>query len=838
MNRVMVWSTLVLSLLFLAACNRLEAYLPEEDIIHAEIVEVQQLWGQDSLALTAQGAKNQTAMAIGEIGSIRFRQLTTTKWLRVNLLGSYENPVIIMGGLSYRDRAKTTIRLKNVRSSSFLFQIDEWDYLDGVHATEILSYMVLDAGVYELSNGHQLEAGVMSLNQTFQHLDFQQRYSSQPILLSQVQSYNDASAVIVRQQVSIEGADLRVQEEQANDDSHAFETVGYVVFAEGQGETDGIRFAAYSPAQINHRRYQLNFPIGFSQSPYFMAALQSYADPDPATLRYRNLQPTGVVIQLEEEQSADPEVTHGNELLGYLAIELLPLTPIVEKLEFAQSHIIGPQGKTWQVPAKPDKTYELHLVGNREALLLVDFENTIINPEVEGFLNGHSLGRLGLQSPQSLPPTEAAGPAYSSSAYWVELPKTWLAPGLSLKFYQLGVASLEHAVNVGAPSVFKLYNLPFYLFGADESLIDFATASNMDRVSQEEFLAKTPIASLDAVNHPIGKIQWDYIIISPRNGQNAYQVNYKEQQQDGYAVMSAVLNILGELRNANGHGPTNNQYYGALIMANQDGSYGHPGGGLGGGHIGTGDHSYTGIFFHEQGHAFGMPHVGQSYAEGKFPYVGGSLAGSAWGYDVFRREFLAPFVPSTASRYANCASNTFYNGMPRQLDSEGRCVKQDPMQSGSGDQAAGYKYATFADFNAAVIQEYFEGLTTLNGSSHSYSGGRIVEDASSSTGFSRWDSLDKHYVEVPVQTSSGGLYGLDGGFYQQKDVLVDSIIITMSFAGTSDITQIYPPLRYRGNLMRVIDPTNPTELAQIVPNTGELLVFAELQVVIIPSSKL
>jgi hypothetical protein len=199
-------------------------------------------------------------------------------------------------------------------------------------------------------------------------------------------------------------------------------------------------------------------------------------------------------------------------------------------------------------------------------------------------------------------------------------------------------------------------------------------------------------------------------------------------------------------------------------------------------------------------------------------------------------------VPSNASRYAECATDGFVVG--RQFDELGRCIKQDPMQSGAGDQAEGYKYTMFSDFNAAIVQHYIEGSTELKSDgTRNYNGGRVLVDPTSASGYSRWDSLDSTLVPVTPSTSSGGLYGLDGGFPTQRNVPVHTIILTISLESIQDtftevsgethlsyqdtityntnLTQIYPPLSYIGNLRRVIDPKDATQLASIVPDTSE-----------------
>ena len=501
-----------------------------------------------------------------------------------------------------------------------------------------------------------------------------------------------------------------------------------------------------------------------------------------------------------------------------LRIDPVEDAPVVAQLELAQTHVISPEGKRWE--AFPED--ELHLIAEREALLLVSFSNEFVTePEVEGFHGTLSLGRLSLNEPATLANTEANGRPYSETSYWTTLPASWLAPGLELSFLANGAQATEkRSVNVGAASRFSLYTLPFYLFGADESLVPFAESAVPDQSTIDELFAKWPVAQLEVKNHPAMKLKRDYIIVAPRQGRPAQRVNYKEEQGDGYAVMSAVLNTLGAIRSANGDANTSNQYYAPLIMASQSGAYSHPGGGLGGGHLGTGDYSYRGIFIHEQGHAFGIPHVGDAYNKGDWPYVGGSLLGSSWGYDSKRQEFLDIRVARSSNRYTNCSIERFA-GNARQLDDEGYCIKQDPMQSGSGDSDPSYRFSTFSDFSNARMQRYFEGNTVLSSQGYSYQGGRIFVDQGSSTGYSRWNSLEKRLDEVLAETVQGGLYGLDRGLPYERNRLVQNVIISYSKAGTPGVSQIYPPLTYQGNLLRLLDPSRPEDLATIVPNTSE-----------------
>lgn len=490
----------------------------------------------------------------------------------------------------------------------------------------------------------------------------------------------------------------------------------------------------------------------------------------------------------------------------------------VASLQVAQTHVLPDGARTWTLG---EVERSLHVVGGRSLLALVELRGVVPDaPTLEAWQGGALLGSVPLASPSELPPTEAGGPAPGSMLFSAELDAAWIVDGVALVVSGEGFAASEpRALPVGVDSDLDMWTLPFYLFGADDqSAPPIAETAAPDAASAAELIAKWPIARVNFAQHPAKRVDWPYIVVGPREAGPAKVVHNKDEQQDGFAVMSAVLGVLGALRDANGEGPTNNQYYAPLLMLDAQGDYQGPGGGLGGGNVGTGDHLYAGIFIHEQGHAFGLPHAGEAYDAGNYPYVGGSLLGSAWGYDQGRREFLAPFIPPGADHAATCLED-----MAHQVDGEGRCVKQDPMQSGAGDQAPGYKYTMFSDFNAGQIQRWFEGVTTLgDGDVHMYDGGAIFVDANSSTGYARWDGIDRRRVEVTVETTDKGLYGFDRRLPSARGVPVHAIVFTISRAGDPATSQIYPPLSFTGNLRRQVDPTAPAELEAITPNTGDV----------------
>lgn len=67
-----------------------------------------------------------------------------------------------------------------------MFQIQEWDYLDFWHTTEKISYMVVEEGTHELSDGTWIEAGKTFGGKKWQGVEFAAPFEKAPIVISQI----------------------------------------------------------------------------------------------------------------------------------------------------------------------------------------------------------------------------------------------------------------------------------------------------------------------------------------------------------------------------------------------------------------------------------------------------------------------------------------------------------------------------------------------------------------------------------------------------------------------------------------------------------------------------
>ncbi|KVP76742.1 peptidase M66 [Burkholderia ubonensis] len=472
-------------------------------------------------------------------------------------------------------------------------------------------------------------------------------------------------------------------------------------------------------------------------------------------------------------------------------------------LSFAQSHVIPSAGRNWEL-AKIKAT--LRVVGKRAALVLANIaQSDVKHPLLEAWRDGTKLGALMLNPPSALPTTESRGSAYATDRWSVEIPAEWMVPGTSFVVSADNyLASDAQRPMFNSDGDMRLTITPFYLFGAnDTNSVPFADLAVPNEKTRNEVFAKWPFSSVNIYTHAARYFALPYLVVGPRQDrsgtpQPAYGITSMDQQKDGYGTMSAVLSMIQAMRIANGEGDTNNQYYAPIIALNAAGTVADVGGGLGGGNAGVGDYGYSGVFIHEQGHAFGLPHAAGAYAD-TYPYVGGSVIGSAWGYDQIRHEFLDVLVPSSASHYAGCSTD-------HQLDSQGRCFKQDPMQGGEGDQSPDYKFTMFSDFSAARLQSWMEG--------------RILIDASSATGYSKWETATQRRVPYTPVTDDKGLYGANHNLPIVRDTKVNAIVVAFSRAGSAGASYIYVPNQFTGNLIRTFDPSNAADRDAITINTG------------------
>lgn len=270
-----------------------------------------------------------TVAFIGEVGTVRTSQSGPGQWHTQQLDGVFlTDPVVVMKPISPRGTHPCHVRLRNVTTDSFEYQIEEWNYLDGAHREERFFYIAVEPGVYTLSGlVTGIEAGKLSVNTISQSVNFLATYDRNPVVLTQPQTRNGPDAIVTRTEVvSANTFSVQLDEEEGGDGGgiqyHENEKVGYIAFGRpASGVLDPVLTefeVGLTPNAVDDEFFEASFRNTYSHTPRLVADLQTRNGPDTSELRYRHLDKKGVDFRVEEEQSLDTETNHTTERVGYV----------------------------------------------------------------------------------------------------------------------------------------------------------------------------------------------------------------------------------------------------------------------------------------------------------------------------------------------------------------------------------------------------------------------------------------------------------------------------------------------------------------------------------------
>ncbi len=176
--------------------------------------------------------------------------------------------------------------------------------------------------VHTTVDGSKMVAGVAQrVNHGWKYVRFPITFKSMPVVLATVTTNGDAiPAVVQLRNVSQQGFDVRLREEEAADGSHGNENVSWVAVEAGLSST-GMKWEAGTLANVDHLGDTVLFRQAYGSSPIFLPTLITNAQSDPATLRLTGLDNQSARLFAQEETSADAEVIRLNETIAYMAIE-------------------------------------------------------------------------------------------------------------------------------------------------------------------------------------------------------------------------------------------------------------------------------------------------------------------------------------------------------------------------------------------------------------------------------------------------------------------------------------------------------------------------------------
>lgn len=255
-------------------------------------------------------------MELGEV-------LVDHNWRRVSFSTPFTNPIVVAKPLSYNGSDPAVVRVKGVDATGFWIRVQEWDYLDGRHASETVSYLVIERGRHQLPDGAWVEAGrlVTGATNSFVTRSFSEPLYETPVVFATVTTVNEADAVTTRlRKVTVKGFEVGMREQESKPQKHLAESIDYVAFEPSFGVVNGLRYEiGFMAGGVTDKPKTLLYQGSYAQEPLFLADMQTTNGIDTANLRWRNRNEASLELWVSEEKSKDSEIAHTTESIGYFA---------------------------------------------------------------------------------------------------------------------------------------------------------------------------------------------------------------------------------------------------------------------------------------------------------------------------------------------------------------------------------------------------------------------------------------------------------------------------------------------------------------------------------------
>ena len=277
---------------------------------------------QATVHVTIQQASPSFTMQIGEL-------TVDGTWTYVSFTEIFQDPVVVAKPASSNDPSPCVVRIRNLTSAGFEIRLQQFDYMADGHGVENLGYIAVERGSFVLKNGKRVEAGIFNSNATDypEKIAFSEEFQVMPVVAASIVTENEYDAVVSHiDNITENGFDYQMQEQEANSASHVTEDVAYIALEPFSAVMGGYAFEIELYAdEVSDQWQQVTFKQGFDKAPVLIAGMQSNYGRETANLRHAELKANGVHIKVAEEQSIDSETIHDTEALGFMAISPIDL---------------------------------------------------------------------------------------------------------------------------------------------------------------------------------------------------------------------------------------------------------------------------------------------------------------------------------------------------------------------------------------------------------------------------------------------------------------------------------------------------------------------------------
>lgn len=315
---------------------------------------------------------------------------------------------------------------------------------------------------------------------------------------------------------------------------------------------------------------------------------------------------------------------------------------------------------------------------------------------------------------------ENNGITYATNTWSGVLPAECIVPGFSLQLRQGNFTGTLKDVKVGAPTQLLIHTIDVGMLTTPRDAFAFAK----DPEAHREYFQTVPTSRLIVTQYaplslPEVMMPTGTLLTELDESEGGWHTGNMRQSIGKELISHGIDNANYGLNSTAGQGEKSHPYVVAQLAAhNNRGKYSNGiqvHGGSGGGGIVTLDNSLGNELSHEVGHNYGLGHYVDGF-KGSVHRPADQI-NSTWGWDADKGRFIPNFFP-TRSGKETCVEKEC------QPPFDGRSFGLDAMAGGS--PFSGFnRFTLYTPNTAAIIQRFLEG--------------KAVFDASSPTGFSKWN---------------------------------------------------------------------------------------------------
>ena len=227
-------------------------------------------------------------------------QTSPTAWQTVALDPGYVAPVIVFGPVQSAQGDPIGVRVRAATATSFPFQLDEWDYQDGIHPPEKVSFVVLESGTHYIAGRRWIAGRKGAVTHAPAAVAFTRAFDSTPLVLTQVATNAELSAVSERlSAVSATSFSVQLREQEADTTGHLGETVHYIAAETGVSRFAATHFLMQTMLSANDVTSSFR-TLSYTKRivlPHILGDVQTLNDAEPIVPRITNVYESNIAVR-------------------------------------------------------------------------------------------------------------------------------------------------------------------------------------------------------------------------------------------------------------------------------------------------------------------------------------------------------------------------------------------------------------------------------------------------------------------------------------------------------------------------------------------------------------